>query len=131
MLKLPSDLRDAVGRRIADLTPAELAAFADQRWHSRNNVTPQSSGVPVAALLDLSLDETAGSVAAVASQGKTCRGGRSKHGGPAPKGDKVPEKPKDVSSWMCLPHAKYGDKAYSCGDPKNCRHSGNGGAGSH
>lgn len=131
VLKLPADLRDAVGRRIAELTPQELAFFADQRWHSRNNTKPPDSSVPVAALLDLSLDETPTQVAAISSQQRHKRGGKQRRGGRgggADGGGSGGGK-SDAGSWICLPHTKYGDKAYSCADAKNCRFPGNGGAG--
>lgn len=33
ILRLPSDLQEPVGRRLAELNPLQLAEFADQRWH--------------------------------------------------------------------------------------------------
>jgi len=134
-MRLPSDMRELVVKKLEKLEPMELAAYADTRWHVRNAKPPSTCAAAATSELDSvqGVEELSDTVAAMAVSTKTRgnrnsrgggRGGRS--GGQHTGGDKQPPR-----RYVCFKHCKWGKKAWGCDDPENCKFSGNGEAGGH
>jgi len=123
ILRLPSDIRDQVAKKIQRLDAKELAEYADNRWHVRNaRSLPVGTSAAVVPPSD-GVEELTSSVAAISTSDQGAgRGGR-RRGGRRPS-EKRPNKP-----YICFNHCKWGKKAWECGDVKNCTFQGNGSAG--
>lgn len=123
LLRLPSDLREQVAKKLDKLEAKELAEYADSRWHVRNSRPPPAS--TVAAVESADVEELAETVAAMSVGGG---GKNSRRRRPDRKGkDRPPAK-----AYICQKHCRFGKDAWSCEDPKACTFlQGNGQAGGH
>ena len=121
ILKLPSDLREQVAKKLDKMEARELAEYADSRWHARNSRPPPSSAV--AAVESAEVEELSDTVAALSvGSGKNGRRRR-----PDKKG--TGQRP-SAKAYVCQKHYRFGKEAWSCDEPKVCTFlQGNGQAG--
>ena len=124
VLRMPSDIRDQVAKKIEKLEVKELAEYADSRWHVRNSRPPVTSAV--AAVEPLNVDALTEAVAAVSTGGgkNNRRNNNNRRGGKQKTGERDTGK-----AYICLKHCRFGKEAWSCDDQRNCSFQGNGGAG--
>ena len=132
ILRLPLDIQDQVAKKIEQVEPRELAAYADTRWYVRNAKKPAVAAAVQSA--EEAIEELTGTLAAMPSsgRGKHKRGprGRGSRGGRGGRGGGAAKQPAgDRSVYICLRHCQYGDGAFHCDDPSNCKYQGNGAAG--
>ena len=120
ILRLPSDIRDQVAKKMEKMGPKELGEYADNRWHIRNS-RPPTTGV-TAAVQPPAVEELTEAVAAISTGG-------SKHNRRRKGGRQQPGEKPVVKTWFCFNHNRYGKSAWSCSDTKNCSFQGNGEAG--
>lgn len=100
ILRLPSDIRDQVAKKLEKLSAKELAEYADSRWHVRNSRPPPVA--MTAAVEPASIEDLSETVAAM-SVGKASR--RRRGGKHAGADGRVESKP-----FVCLRHCKYGKR---------------------
>jgi len=119
ILRLPSDIRDQVAKKIEKLGPKELAEYADSRWHVRNSQPP-----PTGTVAAVEVEALSEAVAAIQTGG----GKNSRRRRPARQKGGETENRKQ-KAWFCLKHSRFGKEAWSCDDPRNCTYQGNAEAG--
>lgn len=141
LVRLPTDIRDQVAKKLEELDARDLAVYADSRYHARN--AKKSPGQPVAAVGSSAEEEIAeltGTLAAMPASGAAkkqqgtgnkARGrGQSGSGGRGGGGGGTAGRQTAVKSpYVCLRHCKFAERAYRCDDPDNCTWAGNGSAG--
>ena len=120
VLRLPSDIRDMVAKKMEKMDAKKLAEYADTRWHVRKSRPPPST--TVAAIDKQDVEELAEAIAALPTSGgkQNHRKKPSKQG----RGGKPA-----VKAWLCYNHNRYGKEAWSCSDDKKCSYQGNSAAG--
>ncbi len=136
LLRLPMDIRDQVAKKMEELEARELAKYADTRWHVRNAKKPAPEAVAALQSAEEQIEDLTGTVAALTVSGRgrggpksRGRGGGGNRGGRGGRGGGGGRPAAVKNPYICLRHCKFGDSAYHCDDPENCKWTGNGTAG--
>ena len=137
VVRMPSDIRPMVAKKLDKLSAKELGEYADSLWHVRNAKKGQGSTVAAMPTAEDEIKELTGAVAAMPAvnrgRGRGGRRGRGSGGGRTSKGGRSggQNAVEDQKLYVCLRHCRFGKEAYHCDDPSNCQFSGNEAAGGH
>ena len=134
--RLPADMRELVALQFTVLTAKELAMYADTIWDARNakKTTVAAIGAASAAKPEIA-EESAleKAVAALALQRQPRKGGNRNRkrqagrggGNGGQGGGHNNGQSGHGGKYVCYKHLKFGDQAWSCGEPLACQFSEN------